>query len=338
MRVKVRFDVRVPAVSLVVVITFAVSSLAADSTDAVFEKKLQAGDFSRRGADTCLSCHEDSATFGLTRVFANSHGRPAVHGSPFSTSDNSAPAGLQCEACHGPIGDHGRQVLGEDEIRQPMLNFAGKQNASARLQNGMCLQCHDDHETSRWDGSAHDLADVACADCHQIHASIDLVQRRTNQIEVCEDCHTDVIADVYKRSSHPMRPGFVGSNPLVCADCHEVHGSDGDALTAGTSLNDTCFNCHAEKRGPFLWEHGPAAEDCSICHVPHGSNQKALLVRRPPQLCQGCHSAAGHRNIPQLTDQLPPGTTSEFLLANACMNCHTEVHGSNHPSGDRLRR
>ena len=37
-------------------------------------------------------------------------------------------------------------------------------------------------------------------------------------------------------------------------------------------LNDTCYDCHAEFRGPYLWEHAPVPEDCSNCHDPHGSN------------------------------------------------------------------
>ena len=127
-------------------------------------------------------------------------------------------------------------------------------------------------------------------------------------------------------------------NQLVCRDCHHPHGSAGEGLTVGSTTNETCFGCHAEKRGPFLWEHAPAAEDCMICHVAHGSNETALLVRRAPQLCQGCHSSAGHRSFPQVAAQLPPGPASEFLIAQACLNCHTEVHGSNHPSGGRLRR
>ena len=125
---------------------------------------------------------------------------------------------------------------------------------------------------------------------------------------------------------------------LVCQDCHDPHGGDGESLAIRSTANETCYACHAEKRGPFLWEHPPAAEDCGVCHAPHGSNQPALLVRRAPQLCQACHSSVGHRSFPALASQLPPGPASEFLLAGACLNCHTEVHGSNHPSGDRLRR
>ena len=31
--------------------------------------------------------------------------------------------------------------------------------------------------------------------------------------------------------------------------------------------NETCYQCHAEKRGPFLWEHQPARDDC--LDLPH---------------------------------------------------------------------
>ena len=39
------------------------------------------------------------------------------------------------------------------------------------------------------------------------------------------------------------------------------------------SVNEQCYTCHTEKRGPFLWEHAPVRESCLNCHTPHGSNQ-----------------------------------------------------------------
>jgi predicted CXXCH cytochrome family protein len=48
------------------------------------------------------------------------------------------------------------------------------------------------------------------------------------------------------------------------------------------TVNDTCYQCHAEKRGPFLWEHAPVREDCTNCHSPHGSTQPSLLKARTP--------------------------------------------------------
>ena len=307
---------------------------ATDDAQPDLERKLEEGDYSRRGADTCIACHDEEGPFPTLEVFRTVHGHPAVPGSPFEMrSAATPPAGLQCEACHGPIGQHGRPILPEGALREPVLNFGLGGNAGPELQNGLCLTCHANYERAHWTGSAHEEAGLACADCHRIHAATDPVRTKTAQAQVCTSCHRHVAADALKRSSHPMR-----ENQLICRDCHDPHGSAGEALTVDATTNDTCLRCHAELRGPFLWEHPPAVEDCAICHAPHGSNQPALLVRRAPQLCQGCHSSAGHRSIPQVAAQLPPGPASEFLIAQACLNCHTEVHGSNHPSGGYLRR
>ena len=89
-----------------------------------------------------------------------------------------------------------------------------------------------------------------------------------------------------------------------CMSCHEAHASASRMLLP----KDTpalCFDCHAEKRGPYLWEHAPAAEDCGNCHNPHGSNQPGMLSMRAPLLCQSCHSQAGHPSLPQDERGLP---------------------------------
>ena len=311
-------------------------SLAAapEPADDTLLDKLSEGDYSRRGADTCLGCHDEEEPFPTLEVFRTVHGHPGIDGSPFAMDGSPLPpAGLQCEACHGPIGEHGRQILPDGVEREPILNFGSPSNAEPSLQNGLCLQCHRTYERARWAGSAHERADMACADCHRIHAETDTVRTMAGQNETCWSCHRDVAADALKRSAHPLRDG-----QLVCRDCHDPHGTDNDKLTVRATANETCHTCHAELRGPFLWEHPPVVEDCMLCHAPHGSNQPSLLHRRAPQLCQACHSSPGHRSLALGPDQLPPRPTSEFLLAKACLNCHTEVHGSNHPSGNLFRR
>lgn len=313
---------------------YASGTAAVDGHHDRLVQKLEQGDYSRRGADNCLGCHDEEEPFPTLALFRTVHGHPRIEGSPFAT-DGAAdpPAGLQCEACHGPMGEHGRQILAENAEREPVLNFGRRGNADATLQNGLCLQCHQTYERARWAGSAHEQADLACADCHRIHAETDTVRTMDGQNRTCWGCHREVAADALKTSAHPLRDG-----ELVCRDCHDPHGTDSDKLNVRASANETCHTCHAEKRGPFLWEHPPAVEDCMTCHTPHGSNQPALLVRRAPQLCQACHSSVGHRSLAQLPDKVAPRPTSEFLLAKACLNCHSEVHGSNHPSGNLLRR
>jgi DmsE family decaheme c-type cytochrome len=155
-----------------------------------------------------------------------------------------------------------------------------------------------------------------------------------SQDEVCVSCHRGQRMDLHKRSTHPIAAG-----QMTCSDCHAVHGSLTDRLLKAPTVNQTCYACHADKRGPFLWEHAPVREDCMSCHTPHGSAQPALLKSRVPILCQQCHTMAGHPSTALDTTALAPGHfDNRFLLAKGCLNCHPQVHGSNHPSGVKLNR
>lgn len=127
---------------------------------------------------------------------------------------------------------------------------------------------------------------------------------------------------------------------MVCSDCHNVHGSAGPKLLKRDSVNDTCFTCHAEKRGPFVHQHAPVAEDCTNCHNVHGTTIAAMLKARPPVLCQQCHTPHVASAVGALAGQSGvnfSATTSGKNVANfwqgrSCLNCHTQIHGSNNPS------
>ena len=38
---------------------------------------------------------------------------------------------------------------------------------------------------------------------------------------------------------------------MTCATCHNPHGGRSKMLVAAT-VNETCYKCHPERRGPFL--------------------------------------------------------------------------------------
>jgi len=187
-----------------------------------------------------------------------------------------------------------------------------------------------------WQASAHDNEDTACSSCHTVHLP-DRVLERSTQAEVCYGCHRAIRAQTYQASTHPIRAGKV-----VCSDCHNAHGGMGPAELADLSINENCYACHADKRGPFLWEHYPATEDCSLCHRVHGSIHPYLLSRQGPQLCQQCHQdirAQGRQHVRRFFDfDDPDPARDRFIVGLNCMNCHSQVHGSNHPSGAYLLR
>lgn len=290
-------------------------------TTAVDAETAESG-YSRRGADTCLACHDDRQ---INTIFLTPHGNPNDSRTPF------APGNLQCEACHGPGGAHtGLRDRGASRVPMPL--FAKGSTAPVEEQNAVCLDCHTEQLGHAWFGSVHETEGRACINCHKVHVEKDHVFSRSEQAEVCYTCHQEQEAQFQKAYAHPVRFGA-----MTCSSCHNPHDS---AAAEGSlnrvTLNQQCYDCHAEFRGPFVWEHAPVSEDCSLCHNPHGSNHPALLVKRPPLLCQSCHSQAGHPSIVYTDAAIENANVN--VVAGSCLNCHSQTHGSNHPSGTKLSR
>ncbi|MGS0724581.1 DmsE family decaheme c-type cytochrome [Shewanella sp. 0m-11] len=286
--------------------------LTSDELEATLVDKFAAGQYSSNGADSCLMCHKKSAT--VMAIFDGVHGQAASEASPM--------AGLQCEACHGPQGKHNKGG------KEPMISFAADSKLSVTAQNTVCQGCHNNAEQMTWHNSTHNLEEIACTDCHVVHAANDPVMDQLTVNNTCTSCHTQEKADMNKRSSHPLK-----WDQMTCIDCHNPHGSMSESALNQPSINDTCFSCHAEKRGPFLWEHSPVTENCITCHNPHGSVNDNLLNSRAPQLCQQCHANDGHASR-----VVPEAGMNAFGAGESCLNCHSQIHGSNHPAGSLLQR
>lgn len=282
--------------------------------------------YTEKGADTCLKCHDDeSATYSAAALFKSKHAQRGNPRAPFGAN------GLQCESCHGPGALHARNK------RASAINtFKPDSKVPLAQRNQVCLGCHESSTRMAWHAGAHERNDVACTSCHKVHRDHgDPVLAKASQPQVCYTCHQQQRADFQKASSHPLRHGLMG-----CSDCHNPHGSGTPASLVQPTALQTCTSCHADKRGPVLWEHAPVTEDCALCHQPHGSVRSALLTKPAPLLCQQCHSAAGHPALPRTSRNLPGGSAGGaiFTVAGSCTNCHTQVHGSNHPAGAKLMR
>lgn len=310
-----------------------------ETITATITATMMPGTYSSRGADTCLKCHDETdGEHKILDIFKTKHGRAADERTPL--------AGLQCEACHGPgvagadalaevirRGGHTGKVLGND-MRPPIISFGAKAKTPFDVQNKMCANCHETQDHIGALGIAHNRRDVGCASCHKVHIEQDPVLGKKTQAAVCYGCHLRERAEFAKPSAHPVNEG-----KMSCDDCHSAHGPTTRDILKKPTVNQTCYTCHAEKRGPLLWEHAPVTEDCNLCHQPHGSIHPNILTKRAPMLCQQCHAQNGHPSV-ALTDQgLVMGSRpSAMLLGRSCVNCHVQVHGSNHPSGVKLMR
>jgi len=257
------------------------------------------------------------------------------------------PRTPSCVSCHGASEKHAENPA---EVK-PDWRFIREGALRGSDASAVCLGCHEkDYGRSLWATSAHPSADVACTSCHKAHVSQDKVLAKATEPTVCYTCHQAQRTQVRLASRHPIAEG-----KMTCSDCHEVHGSAGPKLARRDSTNDTCYTCHAEKRGPFVHQHQPVTEDCASCHNPHGSSVSRMLKARAPILCQQCHTPHVAGSVGALGGQpgvFPPAVPGQFQSevtatssgkntvnmwqARSCLNCHTQVHGSNNPASGAL--
>ncbi|MDE2112066.1 MAG: DmsE family decaheme c-type cytochrome [Alphaproteobacteria bacterium] len=278
--------------------------------------------YSERGTATCMQCHNQAP---VSDILKTPH---AVKG------DVNSPFGQHgCESCHGPSDAH-VSGFAKGKPAEPAVVFNGPKASPVSERNKVCLACHQDAQRMDWVGSAHQNANVACVSCHTIHVAKDPVLVKATQAEKCFSCHAQQRAESFEYSHHPMREGKV-----VCSDCHNPHGSAGPHLMKEFTVNETCYNCHADKRGPMLWEHQPVRENCLNCHTPHGSNQPRLMKEPMNFLCSSCHSSTsnysggGFGGKGSIPGSLQAAHNSALANNRTCVDCHSQVHGSNSPNG-----
>ncbi len=292
------------------------------------------------GQETCAGCHEDKAA----SLEKNVHGRLA----------DFELMGWQkgCESCHGSGSLHVDGGGDIAKINQP-AKLASDQSAA------ICVACHSGGKVMDWTHSEHALADVGCTDCHTMHPQGKALKANLKKAdpELCYDCHKEQMAKASFPSHHPVKEG-----KMNCSSCHNSHGE----LQTAEQLNDLCLNCHSRYQGPFVFEHAPVQEDCSICHDPHGTVANNLLKQNEPFLCLQCHESHFHTmriggdpsapldtlafdgNILQGTQPTAgtavdatnsvPFTNSHgadgwrLAFGTKCTVCHSVVHGSDLPS------
>lgn len=286
-----------------------------------------AADATLVGEKACLGCHgQESKHFSET-----------LHAKVFRLNPKNDLERQVCESCHGPGSLHAKDTKDKSLI----IGFTKGWNTPIERQNGQCLNCHEGGNRLHWPGSLHASNKVGCADCHNPmeKVSANSLLARQNISETCYQCHAQQRAEFRKRSHMPVPEG-----KMSCVDCHNPHGSATKPLLKADSVNEVCYTCHAERRGPFIWEHAPVRENCVSCHQPHGSNHDKLLVAARPMICQQCHNPPiGHPGNFYNASQsaaaaLLGGTPSQRTIGRSCQNCHSQIHGSNHPAGARFQR
>ncbi len=324
---------------------------------------------------SCLACHNAHYNVPPGTPATTEPGEVAVdqRGVPIQLASFQQPAGLAslagtsnnlgavapgtCFKCHGDLQE-AASVAGPHQIcGQSGLNCTTCHDSHDKIRESsrkdLCLQCHkNDAPNMAWHSSTHNLYGVACTDCHNphpsssvdefpratgvsfLHTNVARTQRRAMSVQepdACYKCHAKIYSEFALPSHHPVKEG-----KLVCSDCHDPHNQqDGGLRQDGPNL--LCYKCHAEKQGPFAYEHAPVTEDCGICHSPHGTVANNLLKQPTQFLCMRCH--VGHRNLghgggARVNIDANPQLRAAYYTD--CTACHTQIHGSDLPSQSHM--
>jgi len=249
------------------------------------------------GSDACKTCHAElySKSFEATPHFKT-----------------TLKGGHGCESCHGPGAAHVEG--GGDATKIVRFSQLSRQQASGR-----CLSCHgDSYGQAHFSRSGHAGSDVGCLDCHSPHHAHEAERLLVKaQPQLCYGCHTATKADFAKPFHHRVNEGLV-----QCSDCHNLHGTGALRHVRSVASGDAvCAKCHADKQGPFVFEHLPVkTEGCTSCHAAHGgTNPRLLRVSQTSMLCLQCHTMPG-----------PSGPAHNLSQKyQACTMCHAAIHGSN---------
>ncbi len=264
------------------------------------------------GTDTCITCHQDNGDSfqhsAMGRLF---------------TSKSHVPADKTCETCHGPGSLHVEFADNTADARFKTIKFPPDMPAPDA--NAICLSCHKAQAQFHWEGSPHDMKNVTCVSCHMVHQKDPKnpnkhILKAAKIMDVCFTCHIEKKAQISQNGHMPLN-----EDEMSCVSCHDMHGTSGNTNLNEDSVRETCLKCHADKRGPFLFEHPPVQESCLNCHNPHGSNNDHMLSQRAPFLCQRCHSDKPAMDCQQLN------AGQKEMLGGSCVNCHYNIHGSNFP-------
>lgn len=262
----------------------------------------------------CLPCH--TVGYGMPGGFVSEATTPLL-------------AGIQCENCHGPGGNHVADPA--DLTARPVISQAGT----------LCGGCHTDfhHPTfDEWLEAGHS----------RVHPELVTGFMNTNivaaesRMRSCGACHSGAVrlamlngAEATPPNANPAMPSgdHAANTGITCAVCHTAH----EKTQFGSQLRNppysTNFFSYATSTNTnFALQYTVDINVCGQCHNQRGATWTG--TGRPPH-----HSPQYNVLMGNIGDAKTAGIdlslvpqSSHREITKQCTHCHTHGHGAENPS------
>jgi hypothetical protein len=285
------------------------------------------------GAQACAECHEKiyrtemntphpHALEVLTRIHQDTnpnclpchtvgYGVPTGFSSVTNFVSTNQLAGVQCENCHGPAGNHAANE--NDSTVRPRVELAA----------AVCGGCHDGSHNptyAEWQTSSHAQVppDVLA-----------FMATSTNNLSGCGRCHSaSVRLSLMKGDRLPVGDANV---PIVCATCHDPHAThvwtnvlSGEVTTNQlrnpvASTNDYFLTTSAS----FAKKYNPNVNLCAQCHNHRGASWTNTFL--PPHPSPQYNMLLGTVGVlPGNTSPSQPASHA-LMIDKQCVGCHMQT-------------
>lgn len=262
---------------------------------------------------SCLPCH--TVGYGLPTGFISAAATPQL-------------AGVQCENCHGPAGNHAASE--DDPAVRPRAEIAAT----------VCGGCHAANAAytnpptfEEWSSSGHATV---------VPDALSVMASAPTNINSCGVCHSGSARLAFISGTDPATTVATDYDvPLSCAVCHDPHATNSLApaqlRNPLSSTNDFHLTAAAVASvSAFTNQYNASANInlCAQCHndrgaawtdtarPPHHSLQYNLLLATVGELAPFYPSyQAAHAGLPSSANASITGT---FYLTNQCAACHLQ--------------
>jgi hypothetical protein len=240
----------------------------------------------------CIACH--TVGYGMPNGFVSLKDK------------NTFPrlAGVQCESCHGPAGNHAANP--DDMTMRPRKDIAAQ----------VCGGCHtgDHHPTfDEWKSSGH----------YQVVEDMS----PTSRIDSCGRCHSGSARLTLLKGLNPLTVTNDANVGLTCVVCHNPHQVTANAYQLRNPISSTNYYSISTSVA-FTNQYNPNINLCAQCHNDRGASWTS--TSRPP------HHSPQYNILLGSVGELSTGTAKYQPAAhgtdipNQCVACHMQTQA---PSG-----